>query len=329
MSEILTQKEIDSLIASLSTGGLAVEEQKKEDRPVRIYDFRRPDKFSKDQIRTLQMLHDNFARLLTTTFSAHFRTMVQTNIASVDQVTYGEYVRALKNPAIVAIVNLAPLPGNAVLDISHTIAFPMIDRLFGGAGQTNEHARALTEIEVIVMERIFVQFLDTLKEAWKNITEIKPKLETIESNPLFAQVVGSAEMAVLITFSAKLGEAVGSINFCLPYLVIEPVLPKLSAQHWFSTSQRTVAQGSPELLKKRLEDAAIPISVVLGETTISVRDLMGLQAGDVIQLDNPMTSDLKGFIGSRVKFRGRPGTVGRRMALSVTALADGEEEDYE
>lgn len=329
MSEILTQKEIDSLIASLSTGGLAVEETKKEDRPVRIYDFRRPDKFSKDQIRTLQMLHDNFARLLTTTFSAHFRTMVQTNIASVDQVTYGEYVRALKNPAIVGVVNLAPLPGNAVMDISHTIAFPMIDRLFGGAGQTDERARALTEIEIIVMERIFVQFLDTLKEAWKNIAELKPKLETIESNPLFAQVVGSAEMAVLITFSAKLGEAVGSINFCLPYLVIEPILPKLSAQHWFSTSQRTVAQGSPELLQKRLEEATIPVSVLLGETNISVRDLLGLQAGDVVQLDNPVTSEMKGFIGSRVKFRGRPGNVGRRMALKVTALAGGEEDDYE
>jgi flagellar motor switch protein FliM len=329
VSEILTQKEIDSLIASLSTGGVEPDEKKKEDRPVRIYDFRRPDKFSKDQIRTLQMLHDNFARLLTTTFSAHFRTMVQVNIASVDQLTYGEYVRALKNPAIVAIVSLAPLPGNAVLDISHSIAFPMIDRLFGGAGQTSESPRALTEIEVIVMERIFVQFLDTLKEAWKNIIELKPKLETIESNPLFAQVVGSAEMAVLITFSVKLGEAVGSINFCLPFLVIEPVLPKLSAQHWFSTSQRKVAQASPEVLKKRLEDAMIPVSVELGSTMISVRDLLGLQPGDVIQLDNPMTGDLRGYVGSRMKFKGRPGQIGRRMALSVTALIGGEEDDYE
>lgn len=332
MTEILSQKEIDELISAISTGVTHVEGAKSSDRPrqLRVYDFRRQSKFSREQIRTLQMLHDNFSRLLTTYFSGLFRTMIQLGVASVDELTYGEFMRSMPSPGIIAVVSLEPLKGSAILEINPSVAFPMIDRLFGGSGQPLERPRALSEIEQTVMERVIAGFLSNLREAWRNIVELKPALETIETNPLFAQIVAPNEIVVSIVFRAKIGEHAGAINLCIPYIVIEPVLSRLTAHNWFAASQRDPAPEVKQALQHKVSEASIGIAAELGGTSVTVGDLLELKVGDIIPLDNHIGDELQLRVGPKVKYRGRPGRVGKRLAVQITRVAaEGVTGDYE
>jgi len=332
VTEILTQKEIDQLIAAISSGEAVVEGARTRERPrqLRVYDFRRPSKFSKEQIRTLQMLHDNFSRLLTTYFSTLFRTMIQLAVASVDELTYGEFMRSMPNPGVIAVVSLEPLKGSAILEISPAVAFPMIDRLLGGSGQALDKPRALSEIEQTVMERVINGFLSNLREAWKNIVELKPQLNGIETNPLFAQIVAPNEIVVTIVFRAKIGDHAGAINLCIPYIVIEPILSRLTAHNWFASSQRDVAPEVKDVLNRKVEATQMPITVELGTTEVTLGELLELKVGDVIQLDNRIHDELKVRVGPRVKYRGRPGRVGKHLAVQLTSLVtegvDGDDE---
>lgn len=324
MTEILSQKEIDQLISAISSGETRVEGAKSTDRPrqLRVYDFRRQSKFSREQIRTLQMLHDNFSRLLTTYFSGLFRTMIQIGVSSVDELTYGEFMRSMPSPGVLAIVSLDPLKGTAILEISPSIAFPMIDRLFGGSGQPLDRPRALSEIEQTVMERVIAGFLSNLREAWKNIVELKPQLEGIETNPLFAQIVAPNEIVVSIVFRAKIGDHAGAINLCIPYIVIEPVLSRLTAHNWFAASQRDPAPEVKQALQHKVAEASMPLSAELGGTAVTVGDMLELKVGDVIALDNRVGDELRVRIGPKIKYRGRPGKVGKRMAVQITRVVE-------
>lgn len=326
MTEILSQKEIDALIDALTTGEVRTGQPVIEERAVRVYDFRRPDKFSKDQIRTIQMLHDNVARLLTTYFSANFRTMVQFTVESVDQLTFGEFTRSIPNPAVAAVVRLAPLEGNAVIEIQPSIAFPIIDRLFGGAGQGQERLRALTEIEETAIERVVRGLLENLREAWRNIIELEPRIEAVETNPLFIQVVAPSETCILISFAAKLGDHRGTLNLCIPYLVIEPMLPRLSVQQWFAAAKRP--SDATEALRRRLEEVVLPVRAELGRSEITVRELLSLRAGDVVELETALHDPVRIFVQDRERFLARVGTVQNRLAVQIAAVVrDGEERD--
>ena len=343
MAEILTQREIDDLIAQMdaeaagggqghgATGAAPVRRDREAlgEKRVRVYDFRRPDKFSKDQLRTLSMIHDNFARLLTGYFSATFRTMVAVNIASVDDLTYEEFTRGVSNPSVMGVFSLAPLKGNAIINIDPGIAFPMIDRMFGGPGQGLDKSRPLTEIESTVMERLTGGFLQTLTEAWINIAKLTPRLEGLESNPMFAQIVAPSEIVIIVTLDCRIGENRGQMAICLPYILIEPILPKLSAHNWFSATQR---EATPEILSRlqgRLEEARVPLSVRLGDTHLTVRDLLGLENGDVIVLDQHLNERLLAFIGNKPKFWVEPGRLGSRLAVRLTGLVEQKEDDDE
>jgi len=326
LTEILTQREIDALIEGLTAGDVRADEARIEDRPVRLYDFRRPDKFSKDQIRTMQMLHDNVARMLTTYFSANFRTMVQFTVESVDQLTFGEFIRAVPNPAVTAVVGLAPLEGNAIIEIQPSIAFPMVDRLFGGLGQGQEKARALTEIEETAIERVVRGILANLADGWKNIVELRPKLEAVESNPLFIQVVSPSDSCIVISLSARIGDQRGAINVCIPYVVLEPVLPRLSVQQWFAATKRETPAHIRDSLRRRLGQVMVSIRAELGRTEITVRDLLNLEVGDVVPLDSNLDDEVSVFVEDEEKFRGRPGTVSNRLAVQVTEVVSGGEE---
>ncbi|MEW6723383.1 MAG: flagellar motor switch protein FliM [Bacillota bacterium] len=330
MSEILTQAEIDALIGALQSGEAHIQGPSADERirQIRVYDFRRPSKFSKDQIRTLQMLHDNLARLLTTYFSTLFRTMVQLTVSSVDELTYGEFTRSLASPGIIGVVNLEPLAGSGILEIGPSIAFPMIDRLFGGAGQTVEKYRALSEIEQTVVQRVLMGFFANLREAWKNIIELRPRLETIETNPLFTQVVPANEIVVAIVFRAKIGDHTGTINFCIPFIAIEPVLPRLTAHNWFAAAQREQGPAGRAALRARVEETMLPVSLVLGEAGITVAELLDLKIGDVIRLNSRANDELTVSVGEAPSFLGRPGQVKNRLAVRITAPNKGGGENH-
>ncbi len=331
MSEILSQEEIDTLLAALSTGEAKTEQAKKADEPhrkIRVYDFKRPNKFSKEQMHTIQAIHENYARLLATYFSAHLRTVVQITVHSVEQLTYDEFIHSLPNPTILNIFQMDPLEGNAILEINPTITFTIIDRLFGGPGQAPEKIRDLTDIERVVVEKVVGRNLDILKEAWESIIEFKPKQDMIETNPLFTQIVSPTEMVVLISFRTQLGDSEGLMNLCIPFLVLEPIIGKLSAHFWFAGTAKEITQESIQRIKSRIERATVNVSAILGKATIKLGELLELQRGDVILLDSKARSPIEVMIGTKQKFLGRPGVVGSKAAVQIVAVVkEGDDED--
>ena len=320
MTEILSQDEIDALLTAISTGEVDTTDYSaaKEQRKVKIYDFRRPDKFSKDKIRTLQMMHETFARLTTTALSAQLRALVSVHVASVDQLTYEEFIRSIPNPTTLAVVNMDPLKGSAVLEIDPSITFTIIDKLFGGTGESTKISRELTDIELSVMEGIIVRILGNLREAWSNVIDLRPRLGNIETNPQFAQIVPPNDMVVLITLETKVGEVEGMTNLCIPYITIEPVISKLSAQYWYSSIRKGATDENMTIIQSRLETVELPIIAEIGEVEVTMQEVMDLQAGDVVKLPNTkVNSEMVIRIGGRKKYKCRPGLIGSRLAVQV------------
>ncbi|UCB47002.1 MAG: flagellar motor switch protein FliM [Spirochaetota bacterium] len=333
MTEVLSQDEIDQLLTAISTGEIESEGDVKkgaETRKIKIYDFKRPDKFSKDQIRTLQMMHETFARLTTTSLSAQLRTIVHVHVASVDQLTYEEFLRSIPNPTTLAVINMDPLKGSSILEIDPSITFTVIDRLFGGPGEASKINRELTDIELSVVEGIIVRILGNLREAWSNVIDLRPRLGNIETNPQFAQIVPPSDMVVLITLETKVGDVEGMTNFCIPYLTIEPIISKLSAQYWYSSIRKGGTTENLAILKRRLDTVFIDLIAELGSLEISVKDVLNLQTGDIVKLErNKVDDEMMLKIGNRQKFLARPGVVGNHMSVQITGRVEHDIESEE
>ncbi|MDR6883867.1 flagellar motor switch protein FliM [Bacillus sp. 3255] len=329
MVDVLSQNEIDALLAALSSGEMDADELKKEEtqKKVRAYDFKRAVRFSKDHIRSLTRIHENFARFLTTYFSAQLRTFVQINVVQVEQLPYDEFIRSIPKMTILNIFEAEPLEGRMVLEVHPNVAFAMLDRLLGGAGTSPTKINALTEIETIVMERIFSRAFDSLQEAWKTVIDIQPRLEALETNPQFMQIVSPNETIALISLSTKIGDTSGMINLCIPHVVIEPIMPRLSVHHWFVSQKKTRAPEEVEALQSRLEKTKLPLIAELGSSEISVRDFLGLTVGDVIPLQKSVEDSLQVKVGEKLKYLGSPGTRKGKMAVQITDIVNEGEED--
>lgn len=330
MTEVLSQSEIDALLSAISSGesldNIDTKRVEVEHRKIKIYDFKRPDKFSKDQIRTLQMMHENFARVTTTSLSAQLRTLVGIHVASVDQLTYEEFIRSVSNPSTLAIVSMDPLKGSSILEIDPSITFTIIDRLFGGPGESPKNLnRELTDIELSVMEGIIVRILGNLREAWSQVIDLRPRLGSIETNPQFAQMVSPNDMVVLITLETKVADVEGMMNFCIPYITIEPILSKFSAQYWYASIRRGSTSENLKIIKEKLQNIFVETSAELGSMQLPLSDIINLQKGDVVKFtDTKITDPVIFKIGNRKKFLCRPGISGSRMAVQLTGVMDGE-----
>ncbi|MBC6721145.1 flagellar motor switch protein FliM [Treponema socranskii] len=334
MNEVLSQDEIDQLLTAISSGDSETDDFKpvSDTRKIKIYDFKRPDKFSKEQLRTVSNMHETFARLTTTSLSAQLRSLVHVHVASVDQLTYEEFIRSIPTPTTLAVVNMDPLKGNAVLEIDPTITFCMIDRLFGGRGTTTGNKnRDLTDIEQSVMEGIIVRILANMREAWTQVIDLRPRLGQIETNPQFAQIVPPSEMVVLVTLEMKVGEEEGMMNFCIPYLTIEPIISKLSSQFWFSSVRRSSTTQYLGTLKEKLSSVEMDVVAEVGSIDLPIREVLSLRVGDVVRLSNIRVGDpLTLSVGSKKKFYCQPGVVGKKMAVQVTGkLEDISADDFE
>ena len=333
MTEVLSQEEIDQLLTAINAGDTEPEDIRPaaDTRKIKIYDFKRPDKFSKEQIRTISMMHDTFARLTTTSLSAQLRSMVHVHVASVDQLTYEEFIRSIPTPTTLAIINMDPLKGNAILEIDPAVTFSIIDRLFGGTGEGTKAQHELTDIETSVMEGIIVRILGNMREAWTQVIDLRPRLGQIDTNPQFAQIVPPTDMVVLVTLETKVGDVEGMINFCIPYLTIEPIIGKLSTQFWFSTVHRGATTENLNILKDKLATVDVNVVAEIGKISIPVREVLSLQMGDVIRLYNTRVGDPYSLnIGNKRKFLCRPGVIGKRMAVQVVKkIAELEQEEFE
>lgn len=303
MENPLSQAEIDALVMAKGSN-------------VRIYDFRRPNKFNKDLIRTLVMVHENLARLLQSFFSAGLRTWVQVNVRSTNQYTYSEFTQLLPNPAIVIAFKINPLPGVCLLEISHNVAYAIVERVFGGPGSDDQPQRALTEIELGVVQRIIQDTFGPMQEAWRNVAELEPTLEGVETNPVFIQTGGPAEVVAAITLAVEIGEHMGHMTFAFPYSTVEPVLSKLSPQSWLAES-RHLTPGDQETLRRSVQEASLNITAMLGGTRIRLGEFMALAVGDVVPLEAKVNSEVPVYVGNKLAFHGTPGVVGNRMSILI------------
>lgn len=321
MTEVLSQDEIDQLLTVISAGDVEGEDTQQitERKNIKIYDFKRPDKFSKDQIRTVSIMHEAFARLTTTSLSAQLRSMVNVHVASVDQLTYEEFIRSIPSTTALAIINMDPLKGSAILEIDPAVTFSIIDRLFGGPGENVKVNRELSEIEQSVMESIIVRILGNMREAWSQVVDLRPRLGQIETNPQFAQIVPPSEMVILVTLETRIEDVEGMVNFCIPYMTIEPIISKLSAQFMYSTIRKGSSTENLNILKESLSVINVSVAAEVGSMELSMKDVLALRPGDVIRMPNVRVGDpmiLK--IGNRKKFECRPGVVGKKIAVQVT-----------
>ncbi|GHV54938.1 flagellar motor switch protein FliM [Spirochaetia bacterium] len=321
MTEVLSQNEIDQLLTAINAGDTESEDLRPavDTRKIKIYDFKRPDKFSKEQIRTVQIMHETFARLTTTSLSANLRSMIHVHVASVDQLTYEEFIRSIPTPTTLAIINMDPLKGNAILEIDPAISFAIIERLFGGPGEGTKNTHELTDIETSVMEGIIVRILGNMREAWAQVIDLRPRLSQIDTNPQFAQIVPPTEMVVLVTLETKIGEVEGMMNFCIPYLTIEPIIGKLSAQFWYSSVRRGATTENLNVLKEKLSTVDVDVVAEIGKIQVPIKDVLSLQVGDVVRLYNTRLGDTYSLnIGRKKKFLCRPGVIGKKMAVQIT-----------
>ncbi len=321
MSEILSQKEIDMLLAELNSGTIDPDDigTESEEQKVKLYNFRHPKKLARDQLRTLNMIYENYARYVSTTLAAQLRAFTSLKVASVEPLTYEEFIRSLPTSTVIGIGEMPPLKGKFLIEINPNIAFVIIERLFGGSGMVQNESRPFTDIEEMAFRRVLEWFFQEIPEAWNNvISDLEPKLTEIESNPMFTQIVHHNDMIILVTFEAKINEVEGFINFCLPYLMLEPLVGRLTAQHWFSGTQEKSVEYEDQI-KDRLAHSQVMLSAELAATTITYRDLTLLQPGDVFLLETSINRPLEIKVGTRTKFLGAAGRIGDRLAVKITS----------
>ncbi len=328
MADVLDQSEIDALLQAVESGDVEEEQREAqifsrrkrdfESLEIRRYDFKRPERVSKDQMRALQTLHEAFARNFGAALSGYLRTIVEVKVASCDQMTYWEFIAGLPNPTSFNLLAAPPLEGAMCLEISPLIIYPIIDRLLGG---TNHELfipqRPLTTIEERLIHRIMHRGLASLSEAWASLKKVDFTLSGSESNPQLVQIVPPNEVVIVIGFEVKMGSRAGAMNLCIPYNVIEPVVSELSRQTWFSATPTGLRQKFTERLTHGLAAAGVEVTGMLAETTMTMRDLVSLSVGDVISTEKPASEHVLVCVEGQKKFLAHIGQFRGQRALKV------------
>ncbi|MFC4023142.1 flagellar motor switch protein FliM [Oceanobacillus longus] len=331
MDEVLSQNEIDALLSAITSGEMNAEELKKEEqeKKVRVYDFKRALRFSKDQIRSISRIHENYARMLTTFFSSQLRSYVNITVTSVDQVPYEEFIRSIPKMTVLNVYSVAPLDGNLIMEVNPNIAYALLDRILGGKGNTINKSDSLTEIEKLLLSQIFEKAVGTLQEAWSSVIEIDPVLEEFEENPQFLRMVAPNETVVVVSLTTAIGETTGMINICIPHIILEPIIPKLSAHYWMQKTKTTRDNQAFTKMSKNLIQAEVELKTILGETTISINDFLKFDKDNIIALDQKIDSPLKLAVNNEPKFYVQPGKFKKRMSVQILEEINGVNEDDE
>ena len=323
MSEILSQQEIDALLSALDTpdtGRGSDSASVKDIRRIKDYDFKRPDKFSKDQIRILHMVLDSFARSWATFLSGKLRSLVIIEISSVDQLPYEEFVRSTFTPSVMSVFVMEPLEGTAILDISIPVAFAIIERLVGGSGAADSTVRELTEIEEALIEGVVSDALRVLRSAMSDIIQVNPRLDAIEYNPQFTQIVPPSEMVLFVSMEVRSGENRGMVGICLPYVMLEPILVELSTQRFFKRGKEGQGDNQqPGLILRSIEPTSLELKAELGRVDLSVQEVLDLTPGDIITLPVRLDDLFNVYIGDDPipRFHARPGVIGRHKGIEL------------
>ena len=327
MGEFLSQSEIDNLLKALNSGELDIDEAKNtEEKQVKNYDFARPAKFSKEHLRTLEIIYEHFARLMSTNLPAYLRKSVTVDVVNSEVVIYSEFSNALSNPVLLGVISMSPLSGNVIMEMASNLGFAIVDRLLGGVGQALDKERDFSEIELSILERIFSICVNLFHEPWENVVSISPRLERIETNSQFAQIISPSETIAIVTLNIKIGDVEGLMNICLPFDTLEPVIDKLNTKYWFSTMKEKDEHSYEDTIETAISRAMIPIKAVLGNSTINVSDFANLQVGDIIKINRKVDEELEVFVGNIRKFKALPGYSDDKYAVRVTEVIREESE---
>ncbi len=328
MPDVLDQSEIDALLAAVDTGEVKKEEPKAQifsrhrhgqaAAEVRPYDFKRPERVSKDQMRALQTLHEAFARNFGAALSGFLRTIVEVKVATCEQMTYGEFIAGLPNPTSFNLIDAKPLEGQICLEVSPLIIYPIIDRLLGGSStDLFIPQRPMTLIESRLISKVTSRGLLALAEAWASIKQIDFAISTTESNPQLVQIVPPNEVVVVVGFELKMGNRAGTMNLCIPYNVIEPVMEEITAQSWFSSSKMAKDPTVQQKVITSLTRAPVGVTALMAETTITLADLRGLSVGDLVVTEKPVNQPLVICIEGEKKFLATLGQYKGKRAIKI------------
>jgi len=322
MVEALTQNEVDALLSALTSGEIETDRQqsKQPARKVKKYDFMHPERFSKDQTRTLEMLHDQFARLFATSLSALMRTIVEVRLASIEQLAYHEFIQSIPKPTSINIIGMSPLNGKALVEISPSLSFTVIDRLMGGSGTNTRQNRELTDIEKALVRKILELLLAALRTAWKSVVDLEPTVEAMETNPhISMQLFMPREMVILLTFEVATTGQTGTLTICIPFVVLEPVGRQLSSRSWFSSTRKDLHPELVEAMTQNIRQVSVPMVATLGEAELTMREILDLEVGDVVSLERSVKEDIDIHVGETVRLPARPGVHRKKRAIQICA----------
>ena len=322
MPDVLSQDAIDALMKSISSGTSIDEIAAKADEyeKLKVYDFKRPDKFSKDQLRAIQMIHESFARQISTVLSTLIRSIVSAEVASVEQLAYEEFVNYMVQPTVIGMIEMHPFEGSMLIEINPALVFTIIDRMLGGRGTFSGNVRELTDIEKTVIERVIMRILELLEDSWSTVVDVRFRFESMESNPFFVQICSPSDMVLVVIMKLRISDVEGMVSLCFPYFLMEPIMDRLSSQQWFASTSHKADEEMRSWLNNSVMQVKMPMAMELGHTVLSLADVYALQPGNVIQLDERKDAHIDVRVGNQIRFKARPGTMNGHMAVEITQV---------
>lgn len=331
MADTLSQSEIDKLLSEMSSGSLDVDDflsERIKKAEISNYDFRRPNRISKNQVRTLQSVHENFAESFGYYLVSRLQTVISIAVTSVDQLFYSEYILSVSNPSCLYVFDIEGTDGSGILEISPQLALTLVERLLGGTGDVQPKPRPITPIEQAVIRGVVEHILVELQKAWRSIAELSFKFQRLEMEADFVQIAPSSEIVIVISFDVNIGLHTYLMNLCFPTFALEEVLTKLIRQQITAVPIKQTPEkirDNMEVVSKHMAKTYLPVIAELGKSTITVRELLELKAGDIIKLKNKITDEVIVSVAGKKKFAGRPGSVDSKKAVKILRLLRDED----
>ena len=309
---VLSQEEIDDVFRNEPN----LPEDDDPAKRAQPYDFRRPDRIAKDQLRAIHLLHENFARSLASSLSAYLRAYVAVNLISVEQLSFMEFSQCLPSPTCLVSLGMGPCEGNAVLEINPSLVFPILEMLLGGSGKyTTKINREITEIEQSIMEGLFRIILHDLKLAWHSVTLVEFSIESHETDPQLMQILAPNEAVVAVSLEVRIGENAGMMNIGIPSIVVKMLRHKFDQQWSLRKTESTDDEQSRIL--RLIKPAAVHLDTRLTGPTLRVEDLLDIGVGDVLTFDYPVARPMNLTVNGVLKFRGNVISTGRNRAVEI------------
>lgn len=329
MGDVLTQSEIDDLLAMMANGGLEDEPEETKDKDaVVIYDFKTANKFTRDHLKTFANVYSNFSHMLATYLSGTLRTVCKVEVLSTEEVSYSEYINSVGTPTILGILEMSPLDGGTVFEITSNIAYSIINRLLGGTDNDLDFSKPFTDIDIAIVTKVINQIIKLIDDAWNKIMPLETRLSRIETSSQFVQVVAYNEPTAIIAIKVAIGDDIeGFINVCIPYIAIEQVIRKLDESMWFSSKKIIINEDNKVAIRQKMMKSAVDMTAKFNSSTITFRDFLSLEVGDVLKLKHNVNEDLELSVVDMPKFKGKLGVYNKNYAVKITSIIEEEEKD--